>query len=251
MSFDKAKLLAYALGELDKSEAQRVEAFLQTNEEAARFVSENRLFAQKAQADLNKEKIPAGLGLAGLERAAERAKNKKTPRTQNKIGWLEASAGLLIVLAAILYWRKPLEGIWQKPALHTDANLDFYQPTYSSLSGKGGNEAGKTLSAVQVKDSLVEWSNRPKAEETFGECTFSLPESTQVEAGLTKIAPEQKAWFYLLNEGQTQVRLIMDASSCDLALGIQANLTPEAQAEVEETLQSLESEMNSRVKDGR
>ena len=33
-------MLAYALGELDKSEARQVEAFLQANEEAARFVRE-------------------------------------------------------------------------------------------------------------------------------------------------------------------------------------------------------------------
>jgi len=251
MSFDKAKLLAYALGELDKNEAQRVEAFLKTNEEAARFVRESRLFAEKAQADLSKEKIPAGLGLAGLEQASERAKDRKSPRTQNKIGWMEASAGLLIVLAAILYWREPLTGIWQRTARHTDAKLDFYQPTYSSLSGKGGTEAGKTLSAVQVKDALAEWNDRPKAEEIFGECTFSLPELTQIEAGLTKTAPDQKAWFYLLNEGATQVRLTMDASICAVSLDIQANLSPEAPAEVGEALQSIESEMNLRVKDGR
>lgn len=251
MSFDKAKLLAYALGELDKSEAQRVEAFLRTNEEAARFVRESRLFAEKAQADLSKEKIPAGLGLAGLERAAERAKGKQPPRAQSKIPWLEASAGLLIVLAAIVYWLRPSLGIWQKPSHHADANLDFYEPTYSSLSGKGRREVRKALSAQQMKDSLAEWSNRPKAEEMFGECTFALPESTQAEAGLTKIAEEQKAWFYLMNEGATQVRLIMDASACTISLDIQANLSPEAQAEVEEALHGLESEMNLRVKDGR
>lgn len=251
MSFDKAKLLAYALGELDKSEAQRVEAFLKTNEEAARFVRENQLFAEKAQADLSKEKIPAGLGLAGLERASERVRDKKPARTQNKIGWLEASAGLLIVLAAILYWRKPMIGAWQRPAHHTDAKLDFYQPTYSSLSGKGGTDSGKALSAAQVKDALAEWNNRPKAEETFGECAFPLPDLTQVEAGLTKTATDQKAWFYLLNEGETQVRLTMDASACALSLDIQANLSPEAQAGVEEVLHGLESEMNSQVKDGR
>jgi hypothetical protein len=248
MSFDKAKLLAYALGELDKKEAKAVEAFLQNNEEAARFVRENQLLAQNIQADLGKEKIPAGHGLAGLDRAAELGKIKKSPPAKYNIGWVEASAGLLIVLVVIGYWSKALVGISPRTAHQIDDTLDFPQPTYGSLSGQSGSEAGNALSAGQVKDSLAEWNNRSKAEETFGDCTFSLPDPA---AALTKIAGDQKAWFYLLNGGQTQVRLTIDASVCVLSLDIQANLAADGEAEVGEVVQSLESELNSQVKDGR
>lgn len=250
MSFDKAKLLAYALGELDKNEARRVEAYLKTNEDAARFVRETQLFAGKVQTELSKEKIPAGQGITGLERAAGRAKAAAPSRSQNKIGLVEASAGFLVLLAIILYWSKPWVGD-SATEQQTDATLDFYPPTYSSLSGGNGNQAEKTLSALQVKNSLAEWNNRPKLEEVFGPCTFYLPKPANAEAGLTKTAADQKAWFYLLNEGETQVRAIMDSSDCVLALDMQANVSPDGQAEADEILQGIESELNTLVKDGR
>ncbi len=245
MSFDKEKLLAYALGELDKAEAQRIEAFLKTNEEAARTVREYQLFAERATTELSKEKIPAGLGLEGLERVSD----KKGSRKQYKIGWVEAFAGLLILLAIGIHWRRPLLGSLLNSTPHTDVSLDFYQPAYSSLSGKGENSPGKNLSVSQVKEALDEWSNRPKIEESLGECAFSLPELTRVEAGLTKVTPDQRAFFYFLNEGQTQVRLIMDSSTCTISLSIQANISPEAQAEAEAILLGIESELNSQTKD--
>ena len=135
---------------------------------------ENQLFASTVQADLSKEKVPLGQGIAGLERAAERSKGKKSPGAQSRIGWMEASVGIMIVLAVILYWRKPLVGMWQTPQ-QADSNLDFYQPTHSSLSGNSANGPGKTLSALQVTEALAEWNNRPKVEEIFGDCTFFVP----------------------------------------------------------------------------
>lgn len=247
MSFDQAKLLAYALGELEREEARRVEAFLKTDAEAARFVREHQLLAKKLTTDLNKEKIPVGHGLAGLERALGQKPGDKQPRARNKSGWTEASVGLLIVLAVILYWRKPLTGLWQKHAQQTDASLDFYRPTYSSLSGQGEAGPGKSVSALQVKDALAEWKDRPKTEENFGDCSFSLPAPSREEAGLTKTADEQKAWFYLLAQGNAQLRLVMDASDCRLSLEIRANLSAEARAEVDADLQALENEMSALV----
>lgn len=245
MSFDKQKLLAYALGELDSKEAQQVEAFIKTNAEAARFVRENQQFSDRISAELSKEKIPAGKGLGALEQALLRKQAGKSSQSSSSTGWMEASVVVALVLAAGIYWREPLLGLWKERAQQTEASLDFYQTNFSSLSGSA--DSGIELTVVEVKNALAEWKERSKMEESMGDCHFSLPTPDRTEASLVKTLGDQKAWFYLLNKGRTQLRLLVNATDCQVSLDLHGNLPAESQAEVDEELRSLESELRNSV----
>lgn len=245
MNFDKQKLLAYALGELDPKEAHQLEAFLKTNAEAAKFVRENQQLAKSITAELSNEKIPTGKGIGGLEQSLLKKRETKPNLKHGSSGWLEGSAVVLVLLAAGIYWRTPLMSKWQHQTQQTDASLDFYQTNLSSLSGKAEIEGD--LSALEVKNALAEWKERPKIEESVDDCHFSLPTPSRIEAGLTKSAAHQKAWFFLLNNGKTQLRLMMNTPDCQLSLDVHTKLATEAQAEVDEELRTLESELGGLV----
>lgn len=244
MSFDKQKLLAYALGELDPKERQQIESFMKANPEAARYVRESQQFSAKVSADLGQEKTLAGKGLAALEQALQKKKIKPELKPSNS-QWIEISVVVTLFIAVGIYFRTPLMNLTQRPAPQTNASLDFYQTNLSSISGI--SDPGKELSAVELKNALTEWKERPRIEENLDDCHFSLPTPTRAELGLTKIATDQKAWFFLLNNGKTQLRLIMNSSDCQIALDVHGNLSAAAQSEVDEELRAQESELQALV----
>jgi hypothetical protein len=185
MKIDKARLTAFANGELKGAEAAEIEAALRKDPEAAAFVEQQRALAKRLRADLGGEPLPSG---GGSERILREIKRRQGNKPSEKQVWLQGAAvvGVVVLLLALVPLQKKFGGglsnmFGMGPGLNhaTDHTVDDGDHPSIETDAHRGPPPKEDPHAIERDVEAL--GGRRVVRESVPGCRFSLPGATDID----------------------------------------------------------------------